>query len=131
MSRDETWGDIPLAMLISIRLSMYMTILRVENNTVSELRINNHEIPLEDVDLVLIHNGRDHFSGACKKKNFCECKCFLKVQHIYFMKYISVSETFIQPIVRPVGRHAQNKPTTETEKHLRDVLLVQVQEGIS
>jgi len=57
----SSWGDQFMALLHSYEFGQSITILNMTSLTEERLR---HTKPLSDVDLVLLFNGRDHYSFA-------------------------------------------------------------------
>ena len=61
--KDGTWGDMNSLMLISCLWQVSITSINAK--TLHEVRIR-HNMPLREVDLVVIHIGGDHFMGTGK-----------------------------------------------------------------
>ena len=61
--KDGTWGDMNSLMLISCLWQMSITSINAK--TLHEVRIR-HNMPLREVDVVVIHIGGDHFMGTGK-----------------------------------------------------------------
>ena len=61
--QDGTWGDEPIITALSLQWQLCTTVLNAEK--LYEVRMR-HDRPLEEVDLVVVHCGRNHYVGACK-----------------------------------------------------------------
>ena len=61
--QDGTWGDEPIITAMSLQWQLCTTVLNAEK--LFEVRLR-HDRPLEDVDLVVVHCGGNHYVGACK-----------------------------------------------------------------
>ena len=61
--QDGTWGDESVITALSLQWQLCTTVLNAEK--LYEVRMR-HDRPLEDVDLVVVHCGRNHYVGACK-----------------------------------------------------------------
>ena len=60
-------GDESIITALSLQWQLCTTVLNAEK--LYEVRLR-HDRPLEDVDLVVIHCGRNHYVGACKYSCF-------------------------------------------------------------
>ncbi len=61
--QDKAWGDQLVLTALSLKYGLRVTIL--DANALIEHRFR-HNYALENVDIVLVHNGRNHYLGACK-----------------------------------------------------------------
>ena len=65
--QEGTWGDESIITAISLQWQLCTIVLNAEK--LYEVRLR-HDRPLEDVDLVVVHCGRNHYVGACKYSCF-------------------------------------------------------------
>ncbi len=69
MLKDNSYGDQIVIKALSHLWGFRITVVRAVQLTEERFR---HNVPLEEADIVLIYNGIDHYSYACKF-NVHEC----------------------------------------------------------
>ena len=74
--QDTTWGEELLIVTMSQRWQLTITVVHGESLRESRVR---HNRPLDEVDLVLVYCGNNHYVGASKypffSLFFCRCVC--------------------------------------------------------